>query len=101
MRRVDGSALCGEARSKRVLLRLFPAASPGGGRLTGTQMIDTDPGDGIAEMIATYRRLATMDPPALRSLAAELERLSEESSASAALQAATARAALASVGSEI
>ena len=78
-------------------------------------MIDTDHGNGIAEMIAMYRRLATMDPPALRSLAVELERLSEESSASAALQAApaikakarrdaqraaAARAALASVASE-
>jgi hypothetical protein len=66
-------------------------------------------------MLAMYRRLATMDPPALRSLAVELERLSEESSASAALQAApsiqakarrdaqraaAARAAIASVESE-
>ncbi len=83
--------------------------------MTGTQMIRSDRVDDLAEMIAMYRRLATMDPPALRSLAVELERLAEESSASAALQAApafamkarrdaqrasAARAALASVGSE-
>ena len=62
-----------------------------------------------------YRRLAAMDPPALRSLAVELERLSNESFASVALQAspaerskarrdaqraAAARAVLASVESE-
>ena len=77
-------------------------------------MIHTDPGNGIAEMIAMYQRLATMDPPVLRSLAVELERLSEQSSASAAVQAAraieakarrdarraAAQAALDSVGSE-
>jgi hypothetical protein len=66
-------------------------------------------------MLTMYRRLATMDPPALRSLAVELERLSNESSASALLQpapgkhararrdaqrAAAARAALAWVDSE-
>jgi hypothetical protein len=66
-------------------------------------------------MPAMYRRLATMGPPALRSLAVELERLSEEGSALAALQAApaieakarrdaqraaAARAALGSVGSQ-
>jgi hypothetical protein len=65
--------------------------------------------------MTTYRRLAAMDPPALRSLAGELKRLSDESSASAGLQAApaararagrdaqraaAARAALASVESE-
>jgi hypothetical protein len=61
-----------------------------------------------------YRRLAAMDPPALHSLAAELQRLSDESSASAvqaapttqakarrdAQRAAAARAALDSVESE-
>ncbi len=81
--------------------------------MTGSQMIHTDPGNDVAERIAMCRRLATMDPPALRSLAVELQRLSEESSASAALQAApaieakarrdaqraaAAQAALASVG---
>ncbi len=82
--------------------------------MTGSQMIHTDPGNDVAERIAMCRRLATMDPPALRSLAVELERLSEESSASAlqagpaieaksrrdAQRAAAARATLDSVGSE-
>jgi hypothetical protein len=83
--------------------------------VTRTQSIRADPGDDVVEMIAMYRRLATMDPPALRSLAADLQRLSDESSASAALQtapaiqaqarrdaqrAAAARAALASDNSE-
>jgi hypothetical protein len=69
----------------------------------------------VAEMVTLYRRLAAMDPPALRSLAVELERLSNESSASAALlasptsqakanrdaqRAAAARAALGSIESE-
>ena len=71
--------------------------------------------DDIDALMTTYRRLAAMDPPALRSLAGELKRLSDESSASAGLQAApaararagrdaqraaAARAALASVESE-
>jgi hypothetical protein len=83
--------------------------------VTATQPVDTAAGGDVAEMLTTYRRLAAMDPPALRSLAAELERLSDESSASAALEAlpatqakarlaaqraAAARAALASVESE-
>ena len=58
--------------------------------MTGTQSIHSDPGDDQAEMIAMYRRLATMDPPALRSLAVDLQRLSDESAAAAALQAAPA-----------
>jgi hypothetical protein len=83
--------------------------------VTATPSVRPDSDGGVAEMLATYRRLATMDPPALRSLAVELDRLSEESSASAALHAApaieekarrdaqpaaAARAALASVGSD-
>ena len=83
--------------------------------MTAAQPVQTNPGDDVAEMLTMYRRLAAMDPPALRALAAELERLSDESSASAALQAlpstqakarrdaeraAAARAALASVESE-
>jgi hypothetical protein len=55
--------------------------------VTGTQSIHADPGDDVVEMMMMYRRLATMDPPALRSLAVDLERLSDESAASAALQA--------------
>jgi hypothetical protein len=62
-----------------------------------------------------YRRLAAMDPPALRSLAGELERISDESLASSALEtgpaaqakarrdaqrSAAAQAALASLDSE-
>jgi hypothetical protein len=58
--------------------------------VTRTQSIRADPGDDVVEMLAMYRRLATMDPPALRSLAIDLQRLSDESSASAALQAAPA-----------
>jgi hypothetical protein len=41
-------------------------------------------------MIAKHRRVATTDPPAPRSLAVELQRLYDQSSASAVLQAATA-----------
>jgi hypothetical protein len=58
--------------------------------VTGTQSIHSDPGNDLAEMIATYRRLATMDPPALQSLAVDLQRLSDESAASAARHAAPA-----------
>jgi hypothetical protein len=65
--------------------------------------------------MTTYRRLAAMDPPALRSLAGELKRISDESFAWAGLQdgptaqararrdaqcAAATRAALASVETE-
>jgi hypothetical protein len=67
------------------------------------------------DAVTTYRRLAAMDSPALRSLAGELKRMSDESFAAAALQAgpaaqarahrdaqraAAAQAALASVESE-
>lgn len=41
--------------------------------------------DDVAGLMATYRRLAEMDPHALRSLAGELQRISDESSASAGL----------------
>ena len=73
------------------------------------------PGEAVEEMMAMYRRLALMDPPALRALAGELERMSDESSASAALEvspaaqaktrreaqrAAAARAALGSIDTE-
>ena len=58
--------------------------------MTDTQSIRVDPGADVAEMMTLYRRLAAMDPPALRSLAVDLERLSDESSASAAQQAAPA-----------
>ena len=58
--------------------------------MTITQSIYSDPGDDVAEIVAMYRRLATMDPPALRSLAVELQRLSDESASSAALHATPA-----------
>ena len=69
----------------------------------------------IDQLIAVYRRMASMDPPALRSLAGELQAMSDESTASASLQpgaaaqmqagrdaqrAAAVRAALAAVESE-
>lgn len=71
--------------------------------------------DDMDQLIAMYRRLASMDPPALRSLARELQRTSNESIASATLQpgpaaqrragrdaqrAAAAQTALASVESD-
>ena len=63
--------------------------------MTGTQPIHSEPDDGVAEMVTMYQRLAAMDPPALRSLAVELQRLSDESSVGAlqatALQHAKAR----------
>lgn len=83
--------------------------------MTGTQPNHSEPDEGVAEMVTIYERLAAMDPPALRSLAVELQRLSDESSASAALhatppqqwkahrdaqRAAAARVALAAVESE-
>jgi hypothetical protein len=37
----------------------------------------------LATSLASYRRLAAMDPPAMRSLVAELRRIADESSASA------------------
>ena len=83
--------------------------------MTDFRLNHSDATDDIDQLMTTYRRLAAMDPPALRSLAGELERMSDESFASAALQAgpaararagrdaqraAAARAALASVESE-
>ena len=58
-------------------------------------MTDFPPNHGAATedidlLLATYRRLAAMDPPALRSLAGELNRISEESLASAGLHAGPA-----------
>jgi hypothetical protein len=50
-----------------------------------------------AALMGPYRRLATMDPPAMRSLVEELSRIARESSASAAqlrTPEARARAAL-------
>ena len=83
--------------------------------MTPAPPIRSDPGDDAVEVVAMCRRLGTMDPPALRSLAVDLQRMSDESSASPALRAvpaieakagrhaqhaAAVRAALASVGSE-
>ncbi len=48
--------------------------------------------EGLANSVEVYQRLAAMDPPAMRSLAAELERLADESSA-VAVQAGSAEAA--------
>ena len=50
----------------------------------------SDASDDLDEMLAMYLRLAEMDPPALRSLAGDLKRLSDESLASAGLQASSA-----------
>ena len=55
--------------------------------MTITQSIYSDPGDEVAEIKEMYRRLATLDPPALRSLAVELQRESDESASSATLHA--------------
>lgn len=41
-------------------------------------------------LITAYRRLAAMDPPAMRSLVGELKRMSDESFASAGQQASPA-----------
>jgi hypothetical protein len=83
--------------------------------VTGIRLNQSDQADDIDDVLTTYRRLAAMDPPALRSLAGELERISDESFASAGLQtgpaarararrdaqrAAAAQVALASVESE-
>ena len=83
--------------------------------MTSSQPIHSETDDSVAEMVTIYQRLAAMDPPALRSLAVELQGLSNESSAAAALQAtppqhskarvdaqraAAARVALAAVDSE-
>ena len=58
--------------------------------MTSAHWVRSGAGDEVAEMVAMYRRLAAMDPPALHSLAAELQRLSDESSASAAQEVAPA-----------
>jgi hypothetical protein len=62
--------------------------------VTGTRSSHSEPAD-IDWVKTTYRRMAAMDPPALRSLARELKRISDESFGSAGLQtgpAARARA---------
>ena len=48
---------------------------------------------GVASAIESYRRLAAMDPPALRALVADLNRISRESAAVAELQATPEAAA--------
>lgn len=57
-----------------------------------TSISDTNLSGVVDSAAETYQRLATMDPPALRSLAEELARLANESSA-VALQRGTAEAA--------
>ncbi len=83
--------------------------------MTGVRLSHPAASEDMDHLIATYGRLASMDPPALRSLAGELQRMSDESIASASLQpgagaqtragrdarrAAAAHAALASVESD-
>ena len=83
--------------------------------MTGFRLSHRAVSEDINQLIAMYRRMASMDPPALRSLAGELQRTSDESTASASLQpdpaaqtqagrdaqrAAAIQAALASVESE-
>jgi hypothetical protein len=58
-----------------------------------TSIDSTTGSDHLAEGVQAYRRLAAIDPPAMRSLAAELERLADESSVSA-VQQGTAEAAV-------
>jgi hypothetical protein len=63
--------------------------------MTAASQVPSDgPGEAadLSCAIESYRRLATMDPPAMRSLVAELDRISRESAASA-VQQATADAA--------
>jgi hypothetical protein len=77
-------------------------------------VVQPEPED-LAGAMQLYRRLAVMDPPAMRSLVGELTRISRESAASATQQptaeataragrnarrAAVARAALAAVEAE-
>jgi hypothetical protein len=83
--------------------------------MTGFRLSHPAASEDIDQLIATYQRMASMDPPALRSLAGELQRISDESIASASLRqgsaaqtragrdaqrAAAAQAALASVESD-
>jgi hypothetical protein len=83
--------------------------------VSGICLDQSDPTEDIDGLITTYRRLAAMDPPAMRSLIGELERMSDESFASVGQQsspaaqakarrvahrAAAARAALAWVETE-
>ena len=50
----------------------------------------SDRGGDLEEAVTVYQRMAEMDAPALRSLAAELQRMSEESLESAVLRASSA-----------
>ena len=82
--------------------------------MTDLRLNESEPTEDIDEVLTTYRRLAAMDPPALRALAGDLKRMSDESFAAAwqagpaaqararrnAHRAAAARAALASVETE-
>jgi hypothetical protein len=52
--------------------------------VTRTQSIHSASGDELTKMVAMYRRLATMDPPALRSLAVDVQRLSDAAPAALA-----------------
>ena len=54
--------------------------------MTGIHPIHSEPNEKLEQMLAMYRRLGQTDPPAPRSLARELKRLSDESFASAALE---------------
>jgi hypothetical protein len=84
--------------------------------MIGLRLSNPAASDDMDHLIAMYRRLASMDPPALRSLAGELQRMSDESLASASLRpgpaaqgragrdaqrAAAAQAALAAVESDV
>jgi len=58
--------------------------------MTAAQAAHSDPTDDLAELIATCQRFASIDSPALHSRAVDLQRVSDESSASATPQAAPA-----------
>lgn len=58
--------------------------------MSATCFNHSDPTKDIDGLITTYRRLAAMDPPAMRALVGELKRMSDESFASADHQASPA-----------
>lgn len=64
--------------------------------MTGLRLSHPTASEDLDQLIAMYRRMASMDPPALRSLAGELQRMSDESTASASPGAG--RAALTRAG---
>ncbi len=85
MWQASGGAIYGAARSTGVLLRVLSATSHVfGTSVTGLSRMPSETVSQSVDSVAltdAYRRLAAMDPPALRSLIVELSRISHESSA--------------------